>query len=293
MAKGVPCARAWRKRRRPVLEDQARTPEERSNAAAGLTRILSSLIKETDEMTGVANKVVLVTGASSGIGEATARELAAAGAKVALGARRVERLETLKAEIEAAGGTALALGLDVTSRESVQAFVDAARERFGRVDVIVNNAGVMPLSPLAALKVDEWDQMIDVNIRGVLHGIAAALPRMEAQGSGQIINIASTAGHQILATAAVYCATKFAVRVISEALRQETDKVRVTVVSPGVTVSELAHTITHEDTAAFIDEYRKTAIPAEAIARAVRFAIEQPAEVDVNEIIVRPTATTV
>ncbi len=244
-------------------------------------------------MTGVANKVVLVTGASSGIGEATARELAAAGAKVALGARRVERLETLKAEIEAAGGTALAVGLDVTSRESVQAFVDAARGRFGRVDVIVNNAGVMPLSPLAALKVDEWDQMIDVNIRGVLHGIAAALPRMEAQGSGQIINIASTAGHQILATAAVYCATKFAVRVISEALRQETDKVRVTVVSPGVTVSELAHTITHEDTAAFIDEYRKTAIPAEAIARAVRFAIEQPAEVDVNEIIVRPTATTV
>ncbi|MGA0607401.1 SDR family oxidoreductase [Phenylobacterium sp. VNQ135] len=244
-------------------------------------------------MTGVANKVVLVTGASSGIGEATARELAAAGATVVIGARRVERLEALKAEIEAAGGTALALGLDVTSRQSVQAFVDAARERFGRIDVMVNNAGVMPLSPLSALKVDEWDQMIDVNIRGVLHGIAAALPVMEQQGSGQIINIASTAGHQILATAAVYCATKFSVRVISEALRQETDKVRVTVVSPGVTESELAHTITHAETAAFIDEYRKKAIPAEAIARAVRFAIEQPAEVDVNEIIVRPTSTTV
>ncbi|WP_309088811.1 SDR family oxidoreductase [Phenylobacterium sp.] len=244
-------------------------------------------------MSGVANKVVLVTGASSGIGEATARELAAAGAAVVIGARRVERLEALKAEIEAAGGKALAVGLDVTSRESVQGFVDAACEAFGRVDVIVNNAGVMPLSPLAALKVDEWDQMIDVNIRGVLHGIAAALPVMERQGSGQIINIASTAGHQILATAAVYCATKFSVRVISEALRQETDKVRVTVVSPGVTTSELAETITHAETAAFIDEYRKKAIPAEAIARAVRFAIEQPAEVDVNEIIVRPTVTTV
>ncbi|HVI31352.1 SDR family oxidoreductase [Phenylobacterium sp.] len=244
-------------------------------------------------MTELADKVVLVTGASSGIGEATARELAAAGATVVIGARRVERLEALTREIEAAGGRAMAQGLDVTSRASVQAFVDAARERFGRVDVIVNNAGVMPLSPLAALKVDEWDQMIDVNIRGVLHGIAAALPVMEAQGHGQIVNIASTAGHQILPTAAVYCATKYAVRVISEALRQETDKVRVTVVSPGVTTSELAHTISHAETAAFIDEYRKKALPAEAIARAVRFAIAQPADVDVNEIVVRPTATTV
>ena len=243
-------------------------------------------------MSDVQDKVVLVTGASSGIGEAVARELSAAGAKVVIGARRVERLEALKGELEAAGGQALAVGLDVTSRESVQAFVDAARAEFGRVDVIVNNAGVMPLSPLAALKVDEWDQMIDVNIRGVLHGIAAALPLMEAQGSGQIINIASTAGHQILPSGAVYCATKFAVRVISEALRMETDKVRVTVVSPGATTSELAHTITHEATAAFVEEYRKQILPAEAIARAVRYAIEQPADVDVNEIVVRPTVTT-
>lgn len=243
-------------------------------------------------MTEISNKVVLVTGASSGIGEATARELAAAGATVVIGARRVERLQALKQEIEAAGGAAMARELDVTSRESVRAFVEAAQAEFGRVDVIVNNAGVMPLSPLAALKVDEWDQMIDVNIRGVLHGIAAALPIMEAQGYGQIVNIASTAGHQVIPTAAVYCATKHAVRVISEALRQETDKVRVTVVSPGVTVSELAHTITHAETAAFIDEYRKKAIPSEAIARAVRFAIEQPRDVDVNEILVRPTATT-
>jgi len=244
-------------------------------------------------MTEIANKVVLVTGASSGIGEATARELAAAGATVVLGARRVERLEALKRQIEADGGTAMVHGLDVTSRDEVKAFVEAAQAQFGRVDVIVNNAGVMPLSPLAALKVDEWDQMIDVNIKGVLHGIAAALPIMEAQGHGQIINIASTAGHQILSTAAVYCATKFSVRVISEALRQETDKVRVTVVSPGVTTSELAETITHAETASFIDEYRKKALPAEAIARAVRFAIEQPSDVDVSEIIVRPTATTV
>lgn len=242
-------------------------------------------------MTEVANKVVLVTGASAGIGEATARELAAAGAILVLGARRVDRLEALKAEIENTGGTARVRALDVTSRDDVAAFVEAARAEFGRVDVIVNNAGVMPLSPLNALKVDEWDQMIDVNIRGVLHGIAAALPVMEAQGYGHVINIASTAGHHVIPTAAVYCATKYAVRVISEALRQETDKVRVTIVSPGVTVSELAHTITHAETAAFIDEYRKTALPAEAIARAVRYAIEQPADVDVNEILVRPTAT--
>jgi NADP-dependent 3-hydroxy acid dehydrogenase YdfG len=243
-------------------------------------------------MSGAKGKVVLVTGASSGIGEATARELAAAGAIVVMGARRVDRLEALRAEFEASGGEAMARALDVTSRADVQAFVDAAVERFGRVDVLVNNAGVMPLSPLAALKVDEWDQMIDVNIRGVLYGIAAALPRMQAQGGGQIINIASTAGHQIIPTAAVYCATKHSVRVISEALRQETDVVRVTVVSPGVTTSELAHTITHAETAAFIDEYRKKALPAEAIARAVRYAIEQPDDVDVNEILVRPTSTT-
>ena len=247
---------------------------------------------EFDNRNAIANKVVLVTGASSGIGEATARELAAAGAQVVIGARRVERLQKLQAEIEAAGGTAMARALDVTSRQDVQAFVDAAVARFGRVDVIVNNAGVMPLSPMAALKVDEWDQMIDVNIRGVLHGIAATLPLMEAQGRGQLVNIASTAAHQAIPTAAVYCATKYAVRMISETLRQETDKVRVTVVSPGVTTSELAHTITHAETAAFIEGYRQAAIPAEAIARAVRFAIEQPDDIDVSEVIVRPTVMT-
>ena len=244
-------------------------------------------------MTKIAEKIVLVTGASSGIGEATARELAAAGATVVLGARRLDRLETLKAEIEAAGGRVAVRRLDVTSREDVRAFVANAQEAFGRVDVIVNNAGVMPLSPLSALKVEEWDQMIDVNIRGVLNGVAAVLPIMEAQGHGQIVNIASTAGHQVVPTAAVYCATKFAVRALSEGLRQETDKIRVSIVSPGVTTSELAETISHAETAAFIDEYRRNAIPAEAIARAVRFAIEQPAEVDVSEIVVRPTAAQV
>lgn len=244
-------------------------------------------------MSEIANKVVLVTGASSGIGEAIAREMSAAGAKVVIGARRVNRLEALAGELNASGGEALALALDVTSQANVAAFVEAARARFGRIDVMINNAGVMPLSPLNALKVSEWDQMIDVNIKGVLYGIAAALPVMEAQGHGQIVNIASTAGIQIIPTAAVYCATKHAVRAISETLRQETDKVRVTVVSPGATVSELAHTITHAETAALIDDYRKTAIPAEAIARAVRFAIEQPADIDVNEVVVRPTATVV
>jgi NADP-dependent 3-hydroxy acid dehydrogenase YdfG len=173
----------------------------------------------------------------------------------------------------------------------LRAFVEAARDEFGRVDVLVNNAGVMPLSPLAALKVDEWDRMIDVNIRGVLYGIAAALPIMEAQGEGQIINVASTAAHQIVPTAAVYCGTKHAVLAISEGLRLETNRVRVTVVSPGVTTSELAETITHEATKGFIDEYRRNALGADAIARAVRFAIEQPKDVDVSEIIVRPTAT--
>jgi NADP-dependent 3-hydroxy acid dehydrogenase YdfG len=242
-------------------------------------------------MSGIRNKVVLVTGASSGIGEATARDLAQAGATVVIGARRVDRLEALATEIAAAGGVVRARALDVTSLDDVRAFVEAAREEFGRVDVLVNNAGLMPLSPLAALKVDEWDRMIDVNIRGVLYGIAAALPVMEAQGEGQIINVASTAAHQVLPTAAVYCGTKHAVLAISEGLRLETDRVRVTVVSPGVTTSELAETITHEATKSFIEEYRRNALDADAVARAVRFAIEQPRDVDVGEIIVRPTAT--
>ncbi len=242
-------------------------------------------------MTEIANKVVLVTGASSGIGEATARELAAAGAVVVVGARRVERLEKLQRDIEAAGGVTMARALDVTSREDVQAFVEAARARFGRVDVIVNNAGVMPLSPLAALKINEWDRMIDVNVRGVLHGIASVLPTMEQQGEGQIINISSIGGLAVSPTAAVYCATKFAVRAISDGLRQETDKIRVTVVCPGVVESELADSISDDVARSAMREFRRIAITPDAIARAIAYAVEQPADVDVSEIVVRPTAS--
>lgn len=181
-----------------------------------------------------ATKSVAVTGASSGIGEATARRLAADGHRLFLGARRTDRLDALAAEITAAGGTAAFRRLDVTDAADVRAFVAAARERFGRVDVIVNNAGVMPLSPLDALKTREWDRMIDVNVRGVLHGIAAGLPVMHAQGGGHFVNIASVGAYEVSPTAAVYCATKFAVRAISEGLRQEsTGNIRVTLVSPG------------------------------------------------------------
>lgn len=184
-------------------------------------------------MSNVENMVVLVTGASSGIGEAIARELGDAGATVVMGARRLDRLETLAAEIEARGGIARARRLDVTDLEDVRAFVTGAKDEFGRVDAIVNNAGLMPLSPLAAQKIDEWNRMIDVNIRGVLHGISAALPIMEAQGDGHVINVASIGAHAVFPTAAVYCATKYAVWAISDGLRQETDKLRVTVISPG------------------------------------------------------------
>lgn len=238
----------------------------------------------------IQGKIVLVTGASSGIGEATVRELAARGATVVLGARRTDRLEKLVAELRAQGATAEFQALDVTKRDSVADIVRFARERFGRLDVIVNNAGVMPLSPLEALKVNEWEQMIDVNIKGVLYGIAAVLPVFAQQGHGHVINTSSIAAYRSIPTGAVYCATKAAVNFITEGLRQENAYVRTTIISPGVTESELAHTITHEATAKFIDDYRKIIIPADAIARAVAFAIEQPDGVDVNEIVVRPTA---
>jgi NADP-dependent 3-hydroxy acid dehydrogenase YdfG len=242
-------------------------------------------------MSDLNGKVVAVTGASSGIGEATARLLAERGANVVLGARRTDRLDNLVSEIRAKGGSARYRALDVTRREDMEAFIGFTRDAFGRVDVIVNNAGVMPLSPLASLKVDEWDRMIDVNIRGVLHGIAAGLPVMEGQGAGQFVNVSSIGGHTVYPSAAVYCATKFAVRAISEGLRQETDRIRVTVVSPGVTESELAETITDPTARTEMEAFRKIAIPADAIARAILFAIEQPDGVDVSEIVVRPTAS--
>ncbi|MBD9585475.1 SDR family oxidoreductase [Pseudomonas sp. PDM03] len=243
-------------------------------------------------MSNISKKVVLITGASSGIGEATARLLAGSGAHVVLGARRTERLEMLCAQINSSGGNAHFQALDVTRLTDVQAFVDFALNLHGRVDVFVNNAGVMPLSKLEALKVSEWDQMIDVNIRGVLHGIAAGLPLMQKQKSGQFINIASIGAYTVSPTASVYCATKFAVRAISEGLRQEVGgDIRVTVISPGVTESELAESISDEGGRAEMREFRKIAIPAMAVARAIAYAIEQPADVDVSELIVRPTAS--
>ncbi|MGQ2998011.1 MULTISPECIES: SDR family oxidoreductase [Variovorax] len=242
-------------------------------------------------MNAKTSRIVLITGASSGIGEATARLLAKNGATVLLGARRTERLDRIVADIVAAGGIAEARALDVTRREDVQAFAAHAIARFGRIDVIVNNAGVMPLSPLASLKLDEWDRMIDVNIRGVLHGIAAVLPTMQKQGAGHVINVASIGAHAVSPTAAVYCATKYAVWALSEGLRQEHQDIRVTTISPGVTESELADTISDQKGREEMKEFRKVAISASAIARAIDFAISQPEDVDTSEIVIRPTAS--
>jgi len=237
------------------------------------------------------DKIILITGASGGIGEGIARELAAHGAKVLLGARRLDRVEAIAAEIRMAGGTAEARILDVTNRASMADFAQAALDLWGRIDVLVNNAGVMPLSPLSAGKQDEWERMVDVNIKGVLWGIGAVLPAMERQGSGQIINIGSIGALQVVPTAAVYCATKFAVRAISDGLRQESSKIRVTCVNPGVVESDLASTITHEATMAVMDEYRAIALQPADIALAVRQVIEAPDSVDTTEITIRPTAS--
>ncbi|WP_328491652.1 SDR family oxidoreductase [Streptomyces sp. NBC_00414] len=236
-------------------------------------------------------KIVLITGASSGIGEATARHLAAAGHHVVLGARRTDRLALLVNELEAAGYSAEYTELDVTDRASMTRFTEGALARHERIDVLVNHAGVMPLAPMSALHVAEWDQMIDVNLRGVLHGIAAVLPSMLERASGHIVNIASTSALRVDPSAAVYCATKYAVRALSEGLRQENSDVRVTVVCPGFTQSELAD---HGGAAEVQDAVRaatqQIGLPASASAEAVGYAIAQPASVDVSEIVVRPTA---
>jgi NADP-dependent 3-hydroxy acid dehydrogenase YdfG len=241
-------------------------------------------------MTPMTEKIVLITGASSGIGAATARLLGQSGAKLFLGARRGDRLAALCDEINAAGGQADYHIVDVTRAEEVQAFTEAAISRFGRVDVLISNAGIMPISPLAALQVDAWDRMIDVNIRGVLHGIAAVLPHFIERKTGQFINVASLGAHYVVPTGAVYCATKFAVWAITDGIRQEHKDIRATIISPGVVTSELGGDITDADTAAAMEQFRQVAIEPDAIARAIRFAIDQPDDVDVSEIIVRPTA---
>ncbi|MGJ7509438.1 SDR family oxidoreductase [Variovorax sp. GT1P44] len=239
----------------------------------------------------IAGKVAIVTGASSGLGESTARHLAARGAKLVLAARRTDRLDKVVAEIREAGGDAIAVATDVSKRADLEKLASAAVEAFGRIDVLVNNAGVMPLSPIEKLKVDEWDRTIDVNIKGVLYGIAAVLPRMNAQGSGHIINIASVAGLKVFTPiGTVYSATKFAVRAISEGLRAETGNgIRVTIVSPGAVESELKHGTSDAESAAGVKAfYDANQIPADSVARAVVYAVEQPADVDINEIVLRP-----
>lgn len=240
----------------------------------------------------IANKVVIITGAGSGIGRATAIHLASQGARVVLGARREQLIAVLAADIEANGGKAVYRKTDVTKRDDLVDLVDLACGRFGRLDVIINNAGVGPLSRFDALRVDEWEQMIDVNLKGVLYGIAAALPVFGRQQSGHVINVVSTAGLKILPTMGVYAATKNAVRTLSEALRQESGpNVRVTEVSPGMIQTDFAGSVKDEAVqAALRERLVAIAIPAESIARAIAFAIEQPADVDVGSIVVRPAA---
>jgi len=239
----------------------------------------------------VEGKVVVITGASSGIGEAMARLLASHGARVVLGARRVDRLEAIVAEIQAAGGQARAVAVDVTKREQVKALVAAAVEHFGRVDVLINNAGIMTAAPLDADKVEEWDREIDVNIKGVVYGISAALPHFRAQNSGHLINVSSVAGHRVFPGFAVYCGTKFAVRAITEGFRQEAGPtIRSTIISPGAVESELGLQSGDPEVAEMMKGFEGIAIPAEAIAQAVLYAIEQPPTVAVNELLVRPTA---
>ena len=240
----------------------------------------------------IEGKVVVITGASSGLGEAAARLLSAHGATVVLGARRVERIRSLVNELSGNGSKALAIATDVTHCEQVKRLVDAAVQAYGRIDVMINNAGLMPSSPLERLKIDDWDRMIDVNIKGVLYGIAAALPYMKQQKAGHIINVSSVAGHKVRPGGVVYAATKHAVRVISEGLRQEVKpyNIRTTVISPGAVATELPDSATEPDIAeSFRKFYEDIAIPADSFARAVAFALSQPEDVDVNEILFRPT----
>lgn len=239
----------------------------------------------------IAGKVVLITGGSSGLGEATARYLAARGAKVAIAARRRDRLDEIVSELTAQGQTARAYTLDVTKRSEVEDTVAAVTRDFGRLDVLVNNAGLMAIAPIQKLMVDEWDRMIDINIKGVLYGVAAALPVFEKQKSGHVINLSSVAGLKVFAPGGtVYSGTKFAVRAISEGLRQEAGNTfRVTSIEPGAVQSELKSGSGDTDSRKTVEEFYKMAIPADSVARAIAFAISQPDDVDINEIVLRPT----
>lgn len=246
-----------------------------------------------NENTNISGKVVVITGASSGLGQATAQLLSAQGATIVLGARRVERLQALAAELNRGGGNALAIQIDVTDANQVKRLVDAAVQTYGRIDVVLNNAGLMPHSPLERLKIDDWNRTIDVNLKGVLYGIAAALPYMKQQKSGHIINVSSVAGHKVRPGSAVYAATKAAVLMISEGLRQEVKPyhIRTTVISPGAVDTELPNSITEPDIAENVRKlYEMGAIPADSFARAVAFAMSQPDDVDINEILFRPTS---
>ncbi len=240
----------------------------------------------------IKGKVVIITGASSGIGLATAKHLASLGAKVSLAARRKDKLDQLVSEIEKAGGTAKAFAADVSKRNEVDALIATTISSFGKIDVLFNNAGVMPVSLLENLHYEEWERMIDINIKGVLYGIGAVLPHFKARKSGHFINVSSVAGHIVAPSSSVYSGTKFAVRAISEGLRQEVKpyNIRTSIISPGMTESDLTDSITDEAIKPMIGAIKQLAIPAESIARAVAYVISQPENVDVSEMIIRPTA---
>jgi len=245
------------------------------------------------EASALSDAVVVITGASSGIGESTARRLAGQGAKVVLAARRKNRIDAVVKEITAAGGKAIGFAADVTRRPEVDALIKYAIDTFGRVDVIVNKAGIMPIAPIQALKVEEWDRQIDLNIKSVLYGVAAVLPQMQKQKSGHIINVASVIGIKVFAPGGVvYSATKAAVRVLTEGLRMElhSQNIRCTLISPGAVATELPESSSEEETRKNLREFYKMAIPPDAIARAIAYAIEQPPAVEIDEIVIRPTA---